>query len=161
METKYEITWPWLGGFFDGEGCVTRWVQANGLPQPVLSISNNELALLEAIEKFLGEGKGMRIKPSEGGRSYFIQITGAKRILPILKKLYSHLQSEDTKDRARYCLELCQRMKDRTGYIPGEGNRLPDEERAYRIWLAEQSMSRAPGAQKRRENYAKQGKSIS
>jgi len=87
------MTWEYLAGFIDGEGCLSLNAYSKKRSYcPTLSISNTNFLVLCEIKDFLGVGTIRKKKQIERHKPSFQYIVnGRKRLLPILLNLHSHL----------------------------------------------------------------------
>jgi hypothetical protein len=91
------LTPQWLAGFFDGEGCVTVTMSGVKNPRVMVSITQGDLNLLNAIwSKFCHPVTGCLYKPARKNRRgdeypvWMLHFTG-KSVLPILTTIQPYV----------------------------------------------------------------------
>lgn len=112
------MTWQYVAGFFDGEGCLTMQRdnrQGNGSGIPLVTISQSNLRgldVLSGIAEFLTK-RGIKCKvrfDQKAGThhrkqdSYLLRITGRKNVLPFIAGVLPHVWVKRTvcQDHWRY-----------------------------------------------------------
>ena len=77
-----KITWEWLAGFYEGEGCAGSYITARNESVFRIAISQSNFLVLAAIKKFLKIGCVAEHGPSYDGikrrKSWNFQVTGMK-----------------------------------------------------------------------------------
>lgn len=95
-----EISWQYLAGFIDGEGCLgiarrKRRKEYNAHAwyfQPFLMIANTNLEVLQTIQAFLGFGKVARVTVPKGCKpAYKLTFVGKIKLLQVLKGIRPYL----------------------------------------------------------------------
>lgn len=115
-----ETDWAWLGGFFDGEGCIrgiTRTVMVEGKPRHGflirIKVSQKDRAPLDWIQAFVGKGRVMVNDKRTG--VYCWTLDGNQQVAAFLRELLPWCRCKQ--DQILLALEIIKRFH-RTGRTP-------------------------------------------
>lgn len=105
------LSWPWIAGFFDGEGSVSYYKSGpKGYPQTRISIASTDRFVLEAIQSFTGVGAILPQKKADGRHKqlWAWHVGKGSDVEAVLLGMLPHLVVQ--KDRALLLLEACKPM---------------------------------------------------
>jgi hypothetical protein len=110
--TQFSVSWEWLGGFFDGEGCIEIKPQNYGRSLMTVRLSIAQYGknswILNEIKSFLEEyGVTVYLKPKSKGGLYVNPINDVKFVL---NELLPYLGVK--RERAEECLKYIEEMKE-------------------------------------------------
>jgi len=99
------ISWKYLAGLIDGEGCIDVQV-TNGVyvkPRLRIGMADNAIALLGMLQNSLGGHMDHRESKNENWQSSTcLSWDGYKRACPVLRNIVKHLLLK--REQARFCL---------------------------------------------------------
>ena len=108
-----QLSWPWLGGFFDGEGCISV-VKANyrvpdGAEVIRLQIHQKTVEILDDITEFIYAEIGAVPYLGESRGNHYLQYHRSADVISILLALTPHLRVKH--EFAKEALEYMQALK--------------------------------------------------
>lgn len=116
MISLIDVEKAYLSGLIDGEGSITLAVSNKGqMPQPQLSISNNNLEVLEWVKQKVGCGSIVKKKPRKltHSVSYVWKINRAGRVMLVLSEVEKFLIIK--RQQATLILEEYKKVTPRNG----------------------------------------------
>jgi len=119
------ITWEYIAGLFDGEGCIHVMTNASGNPQLKLTITQANQPFLYLIKTFTGFGA---VQDNKNG-VWCWRLTKREDIKAFLANLIPHLILK--KAEAETALAICE-------LNPVQGRHTPPEDREKQAQLASQ-----------------------
>jgi len=98
--TEKEITWEWLAGFFDGEGCVRAYQGKQGQARPYVQMSQaapRERVLYEISDFLNSQGINNRVFRNPAAKKHWndyfgLQVIGRTHCAEFLRSVLPHLR---------------------------------------------------------------------
>jgi len=137
------MTWEYLAGFFDGEGCIHMMTNQCGNPQLKVTITQGNFPLLQLVAAFTGFGK-----VDKAGNKWEVwvwRLTKREDIQTFLVNMVPHLILK--KAEAEIAIEICK-------LNPVQGRHIPPEDRQKQVELA--SKLRQTAAQRKEDRLSLQ-----